>query len=98
MVSTEFLTYEDCEKILIKPRGGISVTTGDATIAVREICVTDKNGTVLLKEDLTKGISDEWTAVVNGVPSEKSGNIPFERDNRKGLILPGVSAGENGIS
>lgn len=51
----------------------------------------------MLKEDLTKGISDEWTAVVNGVPSEKSGNIPFERDNRKGLILPGVSAGENGI-
>lgn len=103
VVSTEFLTYEDCEKIVIKPRGGISVTTGGATIAVREICVTDKDGTILLKEDLTKGISSEWTAVVNGVPAEKPGSIPFERDSKKGLILPapkaapGVSAGENGI-
>ncbi|MGN0143229.1 MAG: alpha-L-arabinofuranosidase C-terminal domain-containing protein [Roseburia sp.] len=97
VVSTDFITYEDCERITVRPRGGIAVTTGNAAIAVKEICVTDKNGDVLLKEDLTKGIGAEWNVVADGVPLGNGAAFPFERDDSQGLILPASTAGENGI-
>jgi alpha-L-arabinofuranosidase len=105
VVSTDFLTYEDCEKITLRPRGGISVTTGNAAVAVKEILVMDKNGNTLLKEDFTKGIRADWTAVVDGIAALPEGDaaragdaaLPFARNDSQGLLLPASSAGENGI-
>lgn len=97
VVSTDFFTYRDCGKVMVKPQGGICVTTGDASVAVREICVTAKDGNVLLKEDLTNGISAGWSAVKDGVLLDAGAGIPFERTKEQGLILPASCAGENGL-
>ncbi len=96
VVATEFETYEDGKHVIRRPHGGISVTSANSSILVKEVVVVGEDNTILLKEDLTNGFFADWRWIKDGALLEEGEACPFEM-TKDGLLLPEAAEGENGM-
>lgn len=94
VVSTELEMYKGCTKEKLTANGGISITTGNAVIAVKEVTVTGETGEIIYTENFAEGISDKWSFIKD---SQLVGDKIYNTDSQNGIVIPATANGENGI-
>lgn len=91
LLQTTFETYFQGKKEILRPRGGISISTKEADLLIKEVKVisNEKDHEILFYQDFTKEQKPEW----NRLP-ESSGDIIRKET---GLLIKAQETGRNGI-
>ena len=92
LLGTRLSTYENGKPVERRPHGGIEMMTGNATICVKAVKVTqNQTGEVLFNQNFAEDmeLDKDWKPV--------NAAVDYELDAEKGLVLHGVETGRNGF-
>lgn len=59
-VASDYYTYRGGEKVRLKPKGGISLSTAVGHIVLKSITVRSQSGELLFEQDFTQQLAGQW--------------------------------------